>query len=316
MSVLVLTVGVSLLIHYRQYERRTAKPMAPNQTADKVLIGSPSLIKRDRSNLPPVSKDSYRVAYRKAHDYSLLVDAIKLAANSGNPVAEYVTAKALRYCADNSKPFFGANGSRKTFAEVQVRMGKTPGGYQLTNEIYDHCHSYLDDPTLLKTTADWEKWLNLAVVAGYAPAQTEKADVLRVADLMQDAQNATSGDVIQPSEGQARALAMTAVLSGNPDSILGMANWVDGTKHSGDEYYQLVSAWELLACQRGYDDCGADSQCLRAVCMYDPQCADDSNVIDSLRRQFGSGFDDVDRLAAEIGKALEAGDLKAVESFM
>jgi hypothetical protein len=45
------------------------------------------------------------------------------------------------------------------------------------------------------------------------------------------------------------------------------------------------------------------------------QCADDNSVTDSLKRQFGDRFDDVQNIANSIGLAIDQKDQKAVESF-
>ena len=133
---------------------------------------------------------------------------------------------------------------------------------------------------------------------------------------MRDAANASAGDVVPPTAGPARDLALKAVLSGDPDSIFEMMNWVDGTKHSTEDYGDLVGAWGLLACQRGYDDCGSTSQWLRSVCSWDAQCADDNSVIDSLKRQFGNRFNDIQTLATTIGLAIDKKDQAAIESYL
>src|ERR1700688_3218653 len=109
----------------------------------------------------------------------------------------------------------------------------------------------------------WESWLDKAPAAGNPPPQSLKADVSRQVELMHDAANASAGDVIPPTYGPARDLALRAVLSGDPDSIIEMVNWVDGSKRSLDESADLLGAWQLLACQRGYDDCGPTSEWLR-----------------------------------------------------
>jgi len=133
---------------------------------------------------------------------------------------------------------------------------------------------------------------------------------------MSDAANASGGDIIPPTVGPARDLAVAAALSGDPDSIFEMMNWVDGTTHSTEESRVLLGAWGLLACQRGYDDCGPSSQWLSSVCTWDVQCAEDKSVIDTLRRQYGDRFDDVQDLANSIGLAIDQKDQKAVESFL
>ena len=48
----------------------------------------------------------------------------------------------------------------------------------------------------------------------------------------------------------------------------------------------------------------------------DVQCADDNSVIDSLRRQFGNSFDDVQNFANAIGRAIDTKDKAAIESYL
>jgi hypothetical protein len=200
---------------------------------------------------------------------------------------------------------------------LEVRVGKYPVGLQQEIlDAYDRCHEYFSDTSQADATVAWESWLDKASTAGYPPAQSLKADVSRHVELMRDAANASPGDIVPPTAGPARDLALVAVLSGDPDSIFEMMNWVDGAKHSTEEYGDLAAAWGLLACQRGYDDCGPTSQWLRSVCSWDVQCADDNSVIDSLKRQFGNRFDDVQNLANSIGLAIERKDQKAVESYL
>jgi hypothetical protein len=321
--VAVTMVGIALFARSLTDELRLRTSMSNSTDRTDHQNAAVSTRSSLNSTSAPSRNKVYRAQFRSAHDYSLFVPTMSSAAMGGDPGAEYLTAKALRYCAENLRAFFrGPDGSNRTLDEVQVRMAKIPHWYELSSEIYDHCGAYLDDPVLMASTANWEKWLDKAVAANYPPAQIEKADVLRVSDMMREAKarivadNLTSGDIIPPTAGPARDLALTAVLSGDPDAILGMANWVDGTKHSQDEYQDLVSAWELLACQRGYDDCGPNSELLRSVCMYDPQCPNDANVIDLLQRQLGTRFDDARRLAESIGVALDTKNKTAIEPYL
>src|SRR6202035_5498724 len=191
----------------------------------------------------------------------------------GEPIAQHLTARALKYCNDIAnlhKSFRNPGGSLQTRNEVEVRVGKYPVGLQQEIlEAYDRCHDFSADTSHADATAAWESWLDKASTAGYTPAQSLKADVLRQEEWMHDAANASAGDIIPPTAGPARDLALVAVLSGDPDSIFEMMNWVDGTKHSTQDSGNLAGAWGLLACQRGYDDCGPKSQWLRSVCSWD-----------------------------------------------
>lgn len=46
------------------------------------------------------------------------------------------------------------------------------------------------------------------------------------------------------------------------------------------------------------------------------KCANDNSVIDSLRRQFGTSFDDVQNLANAIGWAIDTKNQAAIESYL
>lgn len=237
---------------------------------------------------------------------------------AGDPVAEYLTARALKYCHDNAhwrvqKP----GGTLRTRNELEARVGNfAPRLQQAILEAYDRCQGFSQQGGQADPTSAWARWLDKASAAGYPPAQSLQAEVSRNAQVISDATNATSGDFIPPPTGPARDLALGAALSGDPDSLFEMMNWVDGTKRSGDDYWALSSAWGLLACQRGYDDCGPMSPWFVSICSWDAQCADDGSVIDTMRRQFGGRFDDVQNLASQIGQAIDNRDPAAIESYL
>jgi hypothetical protein len=269
---------------------------------------------------PPQAKINLRGQFRESRNYSEFVHGLAGAAAAGDPIAQYLTARALKYCSDSAnlhKSFRNPDGSLRTRNEIEVRVGKYPVGLQQEMlDAYDRCQNFMADTSQTDATTVWASWLDKASTAEYPPAQSLKADVSRQTELMRDASNASAGDIVPPTVGPARDLAVAAVLSGDPDSIFEMLNWVDGTKHSTEDYGVLSGAWGLLACQRGYDDCGPSSQWLRTVCSWDVQCANDNSVIDSLRRQFGDRFDDVQSVADAIGLAIDQKDRKAVESYL
>ena len=259
-----------------------------------------------------------RTQFRQSRNYAQFVQGLAGAAAAGEPLAEYLTARALKYCSDNIRLHFrNSNGSGRTRDEVEVRVGKFPSGLQQEIlDAYDRCSDFLAEPNPLGATSGWEGWLEKAAAAGYPPAQSLQADVWRQADLMRDASKVMGLNAHPAHTRPGQNLALQAVLSGDPESILEMANWVDGTKHSLDESGSLLGAWELLACQRSYDDCGRNSELFRSLCNWDPQCADDSSITDSLSRQFGSHFDEIKSLADAIGRAIDHHDQAAIESYL
>jgi hypothetical protein len=259
-----------------------------------------------------------RVRFRQSRNYAEFVRGLAGAAATGDPIAEYLTARALKYCHENAHwRSQTPGGSLRTRNELELRVGKYPLSLQQEIlEAHDRCQGFSQDAIQFDATSAWESWLDKASAAGYPPAQSLKADVSRQAELTRDAANATPGDIVPQTVGPARDLALVAVSSGDPDSIFEMTNWVDGTRHSTDDYGALLGAWGLLACQRGYDDCGPTSQWFRSICSWDVQCADDNSVVDTLRRQFGGRFEDVQNLANAIGLAIDNKDQPAIESYL
>lgn len=307
---------------------RSHAAILPHSSSEAHLVAAPAVRAALRASpaqgLPVLSgsnlKGNLRAQFRESRNYAEFVRELAGAAAAGDPVAQYLTARALKYCNDSANlhtSFRYPDGSLRSRNEIEVRVGRYPAGMQQEFlDAYDRCQNFMAHTSQTDATAAWASWLDKAAVAGYPPAQSLKADVARQAELMSDAANASAGDIVPPTVGPARDLAVAAVLSGDPDSIFEMMNWVDGTKHPSEDYGELTGAWGLHACQRGYDDCGPTSQWLRSVCTWDVQCADDHSVIDTLRREFGDHFDDVQSLANSIGLAIDQKDQKAVESFL
>ncbi len=251
-----------------------------------------------------------RERFRASRDYAEFIRRIEPAARAGDVEAEFLVAEALKYCDENVKRFFRTRkGAERSLDDAQLKWAHMPAGYQHEIvDVYDRCQAFLADPEMSGTATPWRPWLDKAAAAGYAPAQAEKADGLRVA--------ASLGDGADPAgQEQARALALLAVKSGDPDAVVKMANWVSGKDRSPEEYGDLVSAWQLLACQRGYD-CGPRSEWLRSMCNWDPQCADGQSVEEYLQRQLGSRYDEVRKLAAAIGNAVDEKNTAAIQPYL
>lgn len=319
LSAVAVVSIVAVFVWQTRYTAATKTLNAPQHSRPPVTRAWSDFSPTSTTPLVPSARAfDLRTQFRKSQNYAALVREFSALATAGDPTAEYLTARALKYCSDTIRLHFrNPEGLARTRNEVEVRVGKYPNGLQQEIlEAYDRCHEFLADSSQSDSMSVWASWLDKSSAAGYPPAESLKADLSREADLMHDAASASGGDIVPPTYGPARNLALRAVLSGNPDSIFEMMNWVDGTKHSMDESADLLGAWQLLACQRGYDDCGPTSEWLRSTCNWDPQCADDSSVTDSLKRRFGSRFDDVQNLANSIGLAIDQKNQQAVESYL
>jgi hypothetical protein len=270
---------------------------------------------------PPDRRDrrpTLRERFHAAKDYAAFVAEIHAAAAAGDPAAEFLAAKALKYCDESLQLFFRTTAGRpRSLTDAQRHWANRPPSFQQQIAIaYERCHAYAQDPSLDHATDAWGDWLAKAAAAGFAPAQAQQAAVWQLADMLSGPADTPPGQIAPQTWGRARDLALTAVLSADPEAIVQMQNWVDGNRHPPEDYAALTGAWQLLACQRGYDGCGPGSDWLLVVCTWDPQCAPDDAGPDYLRRQFGSRFDEVQSLANAIGAAVDAGNQAAIESFL
>jgi hypothetical protein len=315
----LLGAGAVLLWHLSSTNApRTSLPAQPRHP-QSVQIAVPSPL-APHSSGPSASVPGLdlRTEFRHARNYAQFVRRLAGADAAGDPIAEYLTARALKYCSDTAHlGFRNANGSLRMRGEVEARYEKFPAGVQQQMlETFDRCRELWTDPNWAQAAGAWADWLDKASAAGYPPAQSLRADVTRDALVMHEAGKAQSGDIIVPPAGPARDLALRAVLTGDPDSIFEMMNWIDGTKHSQEDSGDLLMAWRLLSCQRGQDDCGPDSEWLRTICIGNAMCAEGDSVRDSLKQMLGVRFEEVQKLATEIGVAIDHRDLNAVESYL
>jgi hypothetical protein len=156
--------------------------------------------------------------------------------------------------------------------------------------------------------------MDRATATGYPQAVAEKDNETRVAATIAEAAKPNGRDASE-ALNRAASLAVSAAASGDPDALIKMQDWVNPKTHGDEEYANLVSAWQLVACQRGYD-CGENSEWLRALCVYDPQCASGQTFTDYLQRHLGERFEVVLNLAAQIQAAVAAKDTTAIESHL
>jgi len=84
----------------------------------------------------------------------------------------------------------------------------------------------------------------------------------------------------------ARNTALNAIQSDDPEALHDMTDWIECANRTSEECGNLAMAWQLLACERGYD-CGPGSQWLRSACAWDPQCPTDESVQNFFERNAG-----------------------------
>jgi hypothetical protein len=246
-----------------------------------------------------------RDARRAAADYRQLVELLLPLASSGSGSAQYELADVLRYCDEEwHAHLYAGTGALRTPEQMRRLYASLPENTQaLLQNANRRCHSFSENPDVLKTYSDW---LEQAAKAGYPPAVFMKADLAMRSHLM-------DGDAAAIE--QARQQAVNASTSADPDVLFGMTEFVSGTDKTQQQVGQLISAWWLLACQSGYD-CGADSQAAQAICTVDPQCANKPTLVEYIQHINGARFGEVEQLAARIKEAIDSHDTEAINKYL
>jgi hypothetical protein len=239
-------------------------------------------------------------------------------ASAGNTEAQYLTAKALKWCAQTMHLYFiRPNGEVHTLEEVHARYAARPVGitHQELSTIYSRCQGFLQDPELRKSTDSWNEWLDKSADGGYPAAIAQRAANVESQLMLESPGTLPPKDRDVDAEAQAKELALSAAESGDPEAIFLMSDWVRTGDRTQDETTTLISAWKILACQKGYD-CGPNSDWMMSACNWNPECANGGTYIDYLQRQLGSQYDDAVRLAKSIDAAITGKDVQTLRSYL
>lgn len=329
--VMVIAVCLIALVSVLAVVRWTNPGNLPGQGSTKpvrrlpiavVQVQAASAVNASGSPVPSSAKPTLRQRFRDAKDYAQLVMEIGPSAADGNVEAQYVTAEALRWCGQTLKLYFiRPTGQARTLDEVQARRAAKPGGISQEElaTIYSRCQGFLNDPDLLKSTGSWNQWLDKAASADYPAAMAEKARLdkasIYLSSVNQLPHDSSAADTQDQAMDMAVDMAMRAVQTGDPDAVFLMSDWVRADNRSAQENATLISAWQILGCQKGYD-CAPDSDWMRGLCDWDPQCADGQSYSDYFQRQLGTQYDEALRLAQSIDRAIAAKDVRAIRSYL
>jgi hypothetical protein len=328
----IVSLGATLAailggVWYAQAHHAVEPPPAVSMTvsAPKSPVLGP--VSRDEApaNVPksvtPMVAEDMASAFKHTTDYAEFTRKIRAQAESGNAEAQFYMEEALHYCDDEILRFFyrGAKQRLRTLDEAlaneaRIGLGKHPEKLldQVT-EVYNRCHVFLEDSEIRPELKQWTAWLDKASDNGVPAAENLKAALLmrdyNVAQYSRDP--AKHADPTSPSK--AHELVLNALQSADPRVFWGMADMVSiGADQSQQELERLnvvSTAWQLLACQRGFD-CSAQADWLRFYCTTGPVCAPGETGQQFLERAVGdtTRWDKVKQLANEIGAAVDAKD--------
>jgi TPR repeat protein len=265
-----------------------------------------------------MGKPTLRQLFREANDYAFFVKDIRPRAAAGDAEAQYLTSQALRYCALTLQLYFRPiHGQVPILKEVEARRIRRSEGisHEELADIYTRCQGFLQQPELLTDSGSWKQWLDKAVDAGNPAAMAQKALIIESNAMKSSLSQLPHAPVEADVRDQAKDLALTAVQSGDPDAIFLMADWVREGTRSAEENATFISAWQILACQKGYD-CGQNSNWMRSFCAGQVQCADDRTYIDYFQRTLGNQYADALNLAKAIDQAISAKDVESIRSYL
>ena len=301
-TLFLTSIGIVIVaVAWRLYPSR-------GQLSGAAVTAKTELSQSASTDIPPLSStktSELHSAQKGDKDYKQRMDRLLPLAIDGSVTAQYELARTLHYCNDILHLYFLKKNTDavRTLEESQRMFEyKLPGNSQdKIADVYERCHAFFDNQSQLQT---WNDWLEKSANAGYPPAMFMKADLMR-----QD--NALKADPAITEK--ARNLAIDASSSGNPIAVFGMADFV--SNKTQDQAAQLMSAWWLAGCERGYD-CGSESEWIQATCTSDPQCANKPTVVEELQRTAGAKFGEVQQLAEKINAAIDSHDPEAIKKFL
>src|SRR5271169_1569066 len=230
--------------------RRSSTAVERTEVRSKVSTSATSSVSQT-SAAPTLNQ-----RFREAKDYAHFVAEIQPMATEGNTEAQYLTAKALKWCAQTMHLYFiRPNGQVRTLEEVQAKNAAMPVGLsqQELATIYSRCQGFLESPELRKSADSWSEWLDKSADGGYPAAIAQRAANLESQLTLELHSSMPHEDRGVDAEAQAKELALSAAESGSPDAIFLMSDSVRAGNRAEDETATLISAWKILACQKGYD---------------------------------------------------------------
>jgi hypothetical protein len=219
------------------------------------------------------SAADHATRFRDATDYLAFARSLHAAARSGDVTAQYYLYRALEQC--------------------------RPGGPSQQDE---RCRTFRESS--VRDLGEAEQWLQMAATGGQPRAQ-----VVYASKLLTNLQGLPPDEAIRTREDARRQVA-AALVSKDPEVIFDAASVL--ILRSGGNHPALgdMEAWWLAACTRGLD-CTPESERTRQVCRMDGNCQPFESLPDVIRRD-SMDFESVTRRAAEISRAIEAGDISSL----
>lgn len=189
------------------------------------------------------------------------------------------------------------------------------GRRQEIAEIYSHCHTFLEDSHSGPQMAEWTSWLDRASVNRYPLAQAEKATLLRNAALISELSTDPSVRPDAEAKIQEQELALSALRSEDPGVLWMMSGLVEERQLPQENVGTIPGAWQLLACNRGYD-CSAAAEWLQKACSLTTTCIPGESGLEYLKNSLGTNFEQAQRIAQDIDARIRAKDWNSLPQYL
>jgi len=248
-----------------------------------------------------VPQPDYAAQLRAAPDYLAFVRSLLGAARAGDHVAQLYIFRAFDYCNDGYRAYFGRPEARRTLDDALKRQAmRWPYETEEVRRVYIRCHALMESDA--KDLGEPVEWLRLASDGGNPLAQVLFA---------QQQWRATIGADDAVKTDERRRLVAMAIRSREPEVIWEIGSTPLELGPDGAEVGAEYLSWYLAACQRGLD-CSPQSDIVRQLCRFDPNCQPFESVADVLRRGNENEFPEIEARARTINEKIDAGDWEAL----
>jgi len=247
-------------------------------------------------------RTDYEAQLRAAPDYLEFARSLVAAARAGDHAAQFYIFRALEYCTVEYRFHFGGRGRRTLDDALKWAATHFPYDSETVRLVYARCHTFVESGA--KDLGKRGEWLRLASDGGYPLAQVNAAKRQKLEGV------SAAGDEAARYEESLRLVSL-AIRSREPAVMWEVGNslFKDADTDSEGDVDDL--AWLYAACLRGFD-CTAQSDAVRDLCRYDPNCQPYESVADVFRRARGNDFPALEADAGWINEKLDAGDWEAL----
>jgi hypothetical protein len=316
-GVLLVAAGVALWIFERDRPQlkapATVQPLpvsAPAVPAEPPLsetAATPAANEPTPASPPPAAPEWAR-RFATAADHHDFIESVFPAARKGDAKAQFYLSEALLYCDRGYRVYFDHRNApgRRTLDEALYRIrNREPWETEEAKRVHARCHRFQERRDRGQFGSAPE-WLVRAAEGGNPMALARRAGALYTELVVRE--GVTPADTEKLAS--LRSLGRSALQSREPGVLLELAATAAFLATS-DHRDPHSWAWVLLGCQRGAD-CSPEVPWVQMACRYDLNCQMGESGVQFMQRALANEYPEIERLAAEVGANLDAGNWEAL----